>query len=203
MACAEAETTDIVVSFALEFQTQFGESLCLVVHGGDTGSHSWHEMVWTEGHVWTLRLCLAPTDVGLPLHYHYCVVPTGSASAASGDETLVHRHEDAEHALCVPHAGVSRSSVRDWWGVGGDARCTALVVRHPLHAAHELRLATPRFFGHWRCDNPECVAGRHRQCRAWDCDQYRCDKCDFDLCPECALAPPTMCANAGLKTAEL
>ena len=195
MACV----TEAVVSFALEFQAQFGESLCLVVHGRDADPHTWHEMLWTAGHVWTLELRLASTDAAAqPLHYHYCVVATGSAATAAPDETSVHRCEDAEHALCVPPAGVARAAVRDWWGVGGPARCTVLAVRHPLHAAHELRLVVPRFFGHWRCDNAACAAGRHRLCRAWDCDQYRCDACDFDLCPVCALG-----GGGGSETAEL
>ena len=179
----------VVVSFALEFQAQFGESLCLVVHGSGTGAHAWHEMVWTAGHVWTLELRLAPAEAAAPRHYHYCVVATGAAAAAAADEALVHRREDVAHTLCVPHAGVLRAAVRDWWGVAAPARCTVLAVRHALHAAHDLRLAVPRFFGHWRCDNPACTAGRHAQCRAWDCDQYRCDQCDFDLCPDCALNP--------------
>ena len=64
-------------------------------------------------------------------------------------------------------------------------------LRHPLHVEHPLRLTEPRFYGHWRCDNPRCSAGRHSMYRAWESDQFRCDLCDFDLCADCVNASLT------------
>ena len=156
----------LVLSFAVHFKAQFGESLCLVVHrhtGSAADPRLWHAMRWTEGNVWR---CVLRSDApelegtGFPtlaLRYSYCVVPSSvwdqrvPVQSVAALRACVVRAEAGVHVLSIPYARPSRTrpqftrvAVHDWWDVyDQDVRASLLALACGLHPLLGLEAPSP------------------------------------------------------------
>ncbi len=141
----ENEDYELVVTFNIHYQTQSGESLCLLFHRVKEMTLYARVMELKDDGLWTTTLHESDRDLNKiefprrPLRYFYCIVP--SAVVADKKEQNVSalmsrivRREKIEHVLRIPRSDslprIIQLSVSDRWDVSdvGD-RVNALLKK--------------------------------------------------------------------------